>query len=382
MSHRDTSRTERTDPSTIEPGAPGDTPEGDDASVDEEVLNELLDTAVVDFGAAWHTALVVVGDRLGLYRTLANEDPLTSTELARQTGTAERYVREWLAAQAAGGYVAYDPETDRYTLTPEQALVLVDEDSPACMLGAFQGAVAGLKVLPRIEEAFQTGEGVGWHEHDHELFHATERLFKPGYEANLVSEWIPALEGVEEALAAGGHVADVGCGYGASTIIMARAFPDSTFVGYDVHEHSVETARSRAAEAGVDDRVRFEVATAKEFDGGDYDLVATFDCLHDMGDPVGAAAHIRDELTDDGVWMIVEPNAGDRVEENLNPVGRAFYAISTMVCTPCSLSQEVGYGLGAQAGEARLREVATDGGFSRFRRVAETPFNVVLEAKP
>jgi 2-polyprenyl-3-methyl-5-hydroxy-6-metoxy-1,4-benzoquinol methylase len=351
-------------------------------SMNEDKLNRLLERVVLDFGATWHAPLVVIGDRLGLYRALADGGPLTSSELAENTGTRERYVREWLRAQSAGGYVDYDPESDRYAMSAEQAAVLVDEDSPTFLVGAFQGAVAGIKAAPRVEKAFREGGGVGWHEHDHELFHATERMFRPGYLDNLVAKWIPALDGVSDKLAAGARVADIGCGYGASTIIMARAFPESEFVGFDYHDESIRTAAERAEAAGVGDRVRFEKAGAKDFNGGGYHLIAAFDCLHDMGDPAGVAAHVREQLDEDGTWMIVEPYAGDRVQDNLNPVGRAFYSVSTLVCTPCSLSQEVARGLGAQAGEARLREVIAEGGFRHFRRAAETPFNMVLEARP
>lgn len=350
-------------------------------SVDEGKLNELLGTVIGDLGGAIYAPLVVIGDRLGLYEALADGGPLTSTELAERTETAERYVREWLAAGAAGGYVSYDPETERYSLTPEQAAVLADEDSPAFAAGGFRSVVGILDATPKVEAAFRDGSGVGWHEQDENLFHGNEWFYKPSYEANLVSEWIPALDGVADELEAGARVADVGCGHGASTVIMAEAYPESSFVGIDYHEASIDVARTRAEEAGVADRVRFEVATATAYDGA-YDLVTMFDCLHDMGDPVGVAAHVLDTLADDGAWMLVEPFAGDRVEDNLNPVGRVFYAASTMVCTPNSLDQEIGYGLGAQAGEARLRDVVTEGGFTRFRRAAETPFNLVLEARP
>lgn len=298
------------------------------------------------------------------------------------TDTAERYVREWLSSQVAGGYVSYDPDGERFFLTEEQAAVVADDDSPYCVLGAFESAVAGLKVRDRVEQAFRTGGGVAWHEQDSALFHATERLFRPNYLANLTDSWIPALDGVEETLRRGAAVADVGCGHGASTVILAQRYPESRFVGYDFHEPSIEVARQRAAEAGVADRVRFEVATAKDFNGGPYDLVATFDCLHDLGDPAGAAAHIRKTLAEHGAWLIVEPYAEDRLEDNLTPLARAFYSVSTIVCTPCSLDQEVGRALGAQAGEGRIREVVEEGGFRTFRRAAETPFNLVFEVRP
>jgi 2-polyprenyl-3-methyl-5-hydroxy-6-metoxy-1,4-benzoquinol methylase len=348
----------------------------------EAKLNQLMQKAVVDFGAVFHAALVLLGDELGLYKAMAGAGPLSSQELAERTGLTERYVREWLAAQAAGGYLDYDEASGRYTLSPEQALALADDQSPVFLPGAFQVALAATKAQPKIAEAFRTGQGVGWHEHDAGLFHGTERFFRPGYAANLMQSWIPALDGVEERLKQGTRVADVGCGFGASTVLMAQAYPNSTFVGFDYHEPSIAHARERAAAAGVADRVEFAVARAQDYPGSGYDFVTFFDCLHDMGDPVGAAAHVLETLASDGTWMIVEPFAGDRVEQNLNPVGRVFYAASTLICTPASLSQEVGLALGAQAGEARLREVVTQGGFTRFRRATETPFNLVLEARP
>jgi len=351
-------------------------------AVNPDKLNEFLQRGVVDFGAVFHAAMVVIGDKLGLYKRLSEHGPMTSAELAAATGCAERYVREWLASQAAGGYVTYHAAHGRYSLSEEQAFALADENSPAFLPGAFQVALAAVKAEAKIAEAFQTGQGLGWHEHDAGLFHGTERFFRPGYAANLVSSWIPALDGVEPLLKQGARVADIGCGLGASTVLMASAFPNSTFVGFDYHTPSIETARQRAAEAGVAGQVRFEVARAKDYPGEDYDFVTFFDCLHDMGDPKGAAAHVLKTLKPSGTWMIVEPFAGDHVEDNLNPVGRAFYSASTLICTPASLSQEVGTALGAQAGEARLREIVTGGGFSRFRRATQTPFNLVLEAKP
>jgi 2-polyprenyl-3-methyl-5-hydroxy-6-metoxy-1,4-benzoquinol methylase len=351
-------------------------------AINPDKLNEFLNRGVVDFGAVFHAAAVLIGDKLGLYKTLAQLGPMNSIELAKATGTNERYVREWLGSQCAGGYVSYDSAKSRYFLSEEQAFCLADESSPAFLPGAYQVALAAVKAEPKITEAFRTGKGLGWHEHDADLFHGTERFFRPGYAANLVSSWIPALEGVEPVLKDGAKIADVGCGLGASTILMAQAYPKSAVIGFDFHPKSVELARQRAAEAGVADRVRFEVAKAKEFPGKDYDLVTFFDCLHDMGDPKGAAAHVRETLKSDGTWMIVEPFAGDRVEENLNPVGRAFYSASTLICTPASLAQEVGTALGAQAGEARLREIVVGGGFTRFRRATQTPFNLILEAKP
>ena len=313
---------------------------------------------------------------------MAGAGPLSSVELAKRTETAERYVREWLAAMAAGGYVEYDAKTAKYTLPEEQAFALAQDDSPAFLPGAFQLALGVLSDQPKVREIFRTGKGMGWHEHDERLFCGTERFFRPNYVANLVSSWIPSLDGVQKKLEKGAKVADVGCGHGASTILMAKAYPRSTFTGFDYHEPSIRWARKAAKEAGVDDRAKFEVATSKAFPGQDYDLVTFFDCLHDMGDPVGASKHVHDSLAKDGTWMIVEPFAGDKVEDNLNPVGRVYYSASTLVCTPASLSQEVGLGLGAQAGEKRLREVVTSGGFKRFRRATETPFNIVLEARP
>jgi SAM-dependent methyltransferase len=350
-------------------------------AINEEKLNQLLGKFVSDFGATFHAGLVVIGESLGLYKALVG-GAMTSAELAESTGTDERYVREWLNSQAAGEYVQYDPSTGRYSLSEEQAFALADEKSPAYLPGAFLLAVSALRAVPQITEKFRTGEGFGWHEHDHGLFRGTELFFRPGYAANLTSSWIPSLDGVEAKLKAGAKVADVGCGLGASTILMAQTYPSSTFVGYDYHDGSIEMARQRAEEAGVSDRVKFEVARAKDYPGGGYDFVAFFDCLHDMGDPVGAAAHVRETLSPDGTWMVVEPFAGDKVEDNLNPVGRIYYSASTLLCTPASKSQEVGLALGAQAGEARLREVVTGGGFSQFRRAAETPFNIVYEAKP
>ena len=351
-------------------------------SIDQAKLDEFMGRFVGDLGAAMSAALVVIGDRLGLYRAMADGTPVSAEQLAERTGTDPRYVREWLSNQAAGGYVSYDPAAEAFFLTPEQSLALAQEGSPAFVPGAFQVATALTKDEEKIARAFVDGNGVGWHEHHHDLFAGTERFFRPGYAANLVSAWIPALEGVEAKLQSGAQVADVGCGHGASTILMAQAFPRSSFVGFDYHEASVERARAAARDAGLQDRVRFEVAPAKGYPGDGYDLVAVFDCLHDMGDPVGAAAHVLETLDPDGTWLIVEPYAGDRLEDNLNPVGRVFYGASTLVCTPASRDQEVGLALGAQAGEARLREVVTAGGLTRFRRATETPFNLVLEARP
>jgi SAM-dependent methyltransferase len=349
--------------------------------INEARLHEFVHKALGDLGAALTASLVVIGDRLGLYRAMAAAGPLTPAELASRTETSERCVREWLAGQAAAGYVEYDGASGTYVLPPEHAIALTDETSPACVLGGFQGMTAAMRAEPKVSQAFRTGKGLGWHEHDPDLFQGTERFFRPGYNANLVSTWIPALDGVEQKLAAGARVADVGCGHGASTIIMAQAYPRATFVGFDYHGPSVERARARAAAAGVADRVHFEVSSAKTFPGT-FDLVACFDCLHDMGDPVGTAAHVLRALEPDGTWLLVEPYAGDRLEDNLNPLGRLFYSVSTLVCTQASLSQEVGLALGAQAGEGRLRDVVTQAGFTRFRRATETPFNLVLEARP
>jgi 2-polyprenyl-3-methyl-5-hydroxy-6-metoxy-1,4-benzoquinol methylase len=351
-------------------------------AINQDKLREFLAKAIVDFGATFNAALIRIGDKLGLYKALVAGGPQTSTELAKRTGTAERYVREWLSAQAAGGYVTYDPAAQRFSLSEEQALAMADESSPVFLPGAFQVALAAIKAEEQLTERFKTGKGMGWHEHHHELFVGTERFFRPGYAANLVGAWIPSLEGVEERLKSGGRVADVGCGLGASTILMAKSYPKSEFVGFDYHEKSIESARQRAKDAGVGDRIRFEVAKAKDYPGHDYDFVTFFDCLHDMGDPVGASAHVRGSLKKDGTWMIVEPNAGDKLEDNLNPIGRAFYGASTLLCTPASLDQEVGLALGAQAGEKRLREVVTSGGFTRFRRATQTPFNLIFEARP
>jgi 2-polyprenyl-3-methyl-5-hydroxy-6-metoxy-1,4-benzoquinol methylase len=350
--------------------------------VDGDKLMQFVFRAVDEVGATLNAALVVMGDKLGLYTALAGSTGLTAAELAERTGTAERYVREWLNAQAAGGFVSYDPDSGRYTLPPEQTVALTDSTSPAYLPGFFQTAIGSVIDSPRIIEAARSGDGFGWHQHVHDVHEGCERFFRPGYNAHLVTEWLPALDGVVEKLERGALVADVGCGHGASTILMAQSFPNSNFVGSDYHQGSIETARKRAQEAGVTDRVRFEIAPAASFEGSSYDLVTMFDCLHDMGDPVGAARHARTTLKPDGTWMIVEPNAGDRIEDNLNPVGRAYYGFSTLLCTPASLSQEVGLALGAQAGEARIRDVVTAGGLTRFRRAAETPFNIVFEARP
>lgn len=350
-------------------------------ALDMDKVHAFVGRFVGDLGATVHAGMVVIGEKLGLYKALA-AGPMTSSELAAKTKTDERYVREWLSSQAAGGYVMYDEKTDKFSLTEEQAFSLANEESPAYLPGAFELALASLAAVPRIAEAFRTGAGMGWGEHDDGVFHGCEKFFRPGYAANLVSAWIPALDGVTKKLEAGARVADIGCGKGASTILMAKAFPKSKFLGLDSHSKSIEAARENAKQSGVADRVAFEVGKAKEYPETDLDFVTVFDCLHDMGDPIGAASHVRQSLRKDGTWMIVEPFANDSLKDNLNPVGRVYYSFSTLLCTPCSRSQEVGLCLGAQAGEARLRDVVTAAGFSRFRRATETPFNIVYEARP
>ncbi len=350
--------------------------------IDEGKLNEFMGKAVGDMGAAMHAVLIVLGDRLGLYKAMGDSAPVTPAELAQRTGTHERYVREWLNANAASGYVAYDAAAATYTLPPEQALALAVENSPAYLPGVFQIVSSCFHDAGKIEQAFRTGQGVGWHEHHHDLYHGTERFFRPNYIANLLGSWIPALNGVEEKLKRGAKVADVGCGLGSSTILMAKAFPNSTFHGFDYHPQSIELAKANAAREGVADRIAFQVASAKAFPAAGYDFIAFFDCLHDMGDPAGVAAYVRSAIQPDGTWMIVEPYAEDAAEANHNPIGRVFYSASTLLCVPASLSQEVGAALGAQAGERRLREVVTAGGFTRFRRATQTPFNLVFEARP
>jgi SAM-dependent methyltransferase len=349
--------------------------------IDMNKLNAFIGQFVTDLGAAAHAGMVVIGEKLGLYKALAGES-MSSAQLAAKTNTDERYVREWLASQAAGGYVTYDAKTDKFSLSEEQAFTLATEDSPAYLPGAFELAVGSLAAVPRITESFRSGAGMGWHEHADGVFDGCEKFFRPGYAANLVSSWIPALTDVKQRLEAGARVADVGCGKGVSTILMAKAFPNSRFFGFDYHDKSIEAARESARRNGIADRVTFEVSNAKDFPGKDYDFVAVFDCLHDMGDPVGAAVHVRQSLAKDGTWMIVEPFANDELKDNLNPVGRVYYSFSTLLCTPCSRSQEVGLCLGAQAGETRIREVVTSAGFTRFRRATETPFNIVYEARP
>ena len=350
-------------------------------AVDETKLNDFLSQFVTDLGATANAAMVVIGHRLGLYRALAAAPPLTADELAERTGTTPRYLTEWLAAQAASGYVTLTGP-GRFTLSAEQAFALADPDGMLYLPGAFVLALASLRAEPRIAEAFRTGAGLAWHEQDAEVFDGCEQFFAPGYRANLVQSWIPALDGVEARLRAGATVADVGCGHGASTRIMAEAFPASVFTGFDYHDRSVEHAAKAAAGAGLSGRVRFAAAAADEFPGAGYDLITAFDCLHDMGHPTRAAAHIRRALADDGTFLLVEPAAADDLAGNLNPVGRLYYAFSTLLCVPSALAQEPAVVLGNQAGEARTRQILTEAGFTRFRRAAQTPFNLVYEARP
>lgn len=350
-------------------------------AVNEEKLKAFVEKVLTDMGAAAIGPLNVIGDQLGLYKAIANNEGLTSDELAKETGTFERYVREWAYAQTAAGYISYDPETRKFSMTPEQAMVFADENNPFFLVGGFFGITACNIDHHLVRDAFKSGKGVAWGSHDDCLFCGTAKFFKPGYLTNLTSTWIPSLDGVEDKLKAGAKVADVGCGHGLSTVIMAKQYPNSTFIGYDFHEESVEAARNEASEAGASN-AHFEVADAKIFPGNDFDLIACFDCLHDMGDPVGVSKHIHQALKPDGTWMLVEPIAGDKPEDNFHLLGQMFYSFSTMVCTPASLSQEVGLGLGAQAGEKRLREVTAEGGFTRFRRTSETATNMVLEVRP
>jgi ubiquinone/menaquinone biosynthesis C-methylase UbiE len=350
-------------------------------AIDEGKLNEFLGRFVTDLGAAAATGTVVVGHRLGLYRSLA-EGPATADELARRSECNPRYITEWLRGQAAGGYVEYDEKTDVYSMTEEQVFALATPDGAIYAPGAFVLALGALKANDRVTAAFKTGEGIGWHEHDEDVFVGCEQFFRPGYIANLVPSWIPALDGVEAKLLAGARVADLGCGLGASTVLLAQSYRESTFVGSDYHERSIELARKRASDAGVAERVQFEVASASSFSGSAYDLIATFDCLHDMGDPLSTAQHVRGAIASDGTWLVVEPYAGGSVNENLNPVGRVYYNFSTQLCLPSALSQTGGFALGAQAGEAAIRRIVTDAGFTRFRRATETPFNIVYEVRP
>ena len=349
--------------------------------INEEKLHELLGKVVVEMGAAANGPLITIGDKLGLYTTLSEQGPMNSAELASATGTAERYVREWCSAQAASGYINYNEEADNFSMSPEQSMAFGNRNSPVFMTGAFYAITSLYHDEPKMMEAFKTGEGVSWGNHNKCLYCGTEKFFSPSYEGNLIQSWIPSLEGVEEKLKNGAKVADIGCGHAASTIIMAKAYPNSTFYGYDYHGDSIEQAKLRAQDAGVSN-VTFEVTTAKDAPGSDFDFITFFDCLHDMGDPSGACSHAKDMLKDDGSCMIVEPFALDSLQENLNPVGRAFYAFSTQLCVPCSLNQEVGLALGAQAGEKRLKEAIMGGGFTRFRKATETPFNLILEARP
>jgi len=350
-------------------------------AVDEDRLAEFLDRYIADLGATVAAGNVVIGHRLGLYRALA-EGPATAEELAERADCHARYLTEWLRSQAAGGYVTYEPADGRYGMTEEQAFALADPDGMLYAPGGFLMALGALRAEPRITEAFRTGAGIAWHQHDEDVFVGCELFFRPAYLANLATSWLPALDGVEARLAAGARVADVGCGLGASTVLLAQAYPQARIIGSDYHDRSIELARKRAADAVVAGRVSFEVASAQTFSGRGYDLVTTFDCLHDMGNPLGAARHVREALAPDGTWMVVEPAAGDRVEDNLDPLGRCGYSFSTFLCVPNALSQPGGYALGAEAGEAAIRQVATDAGFTRFRRAAETPFNFVYEVRP
>src|SRR5262245_31274224 len=351
------------------------------AAPDPEKMEAFLGKLVGDLGAAASAALVLLGDRLGIYKAMADGRAVTPEELAEKTQLNARYLREWLSAQAAAGYVDYNRKSKKFKLNPEQCAAFADEGGPGFFAGAFDMLQSMWLDEPKVAAAFKSGKGVGWHEHSACLFRGAERFFRPGYNVHLLSHWIPSLRGVKDKLERGAKVADVGCGHGASTILMALAYPKSKFYGYDYHAPSIERAKQMAKEAGVSRRITFEQASAKDFPALDYDLVAFFDCLHDMGDPVGAGRHVHEALADDGSWMIVEPFAHDDLKDNLNPVGRVFYAASTMISTPASLSQDGAMGLGAQAGEARLKKVAKDAGFSKFRRAAETPFNLVFEAR-
>ncbi len=350
-------------------------------AIDNDKLHAFLGKFVTDLGATAAAGNVVIGHNLGLYKALA-VGPATADELAARTHTSPRYVAEWLRGQAAGGYVEYDPAADSYSMTEEQAFALTNPDGGIYAPGAFVLALGALRAEPRITEAFRSGAGMGWHEQDADVFTGCEQFFRPGYIANLIPAWIPALDGVQDKLQAGAAVADIGCGLGASTILLAQEYPNSRFTGSDYHAGSIELARKHAGDAGVGDRVSFEISSAANFSGTGYDLAATFDCLHDMGDPLAAAKHVRQALTPDGSWLIVEPYASDEVTGNMNPVGRVYYNFSTLLCVPNALSQPGGYALGAQAGEAAIRQVVTDAGFTRFRRATETPFNLVYEVRP
>jgi len=350
-------------------------------AIDSDKLNAFLGKFVTDLGATAAAGNVVIGHNLGLYKALAAE-PATAEELATRTHTNPRYLTEWLRGQAAGGYIEYDAAADTYSMTEEQAFALTNPDGGIYAPGAFVLALGALRAEPRITEAFRSGAGLGWHEHDTDVFTGCEQFFRPGYIANLIPAWIPALDGVQDKLQAGAEVADIGCGLGASTILLAQEYRNSRFTGSDYHAGSIELARKHAGEAGVADRVTFEVSSAASFSGSGYDLAATFDCLHDMGDPLAAAKHVRQALKPDGTWLIVEPYATDEIAGNMNPVGRVYYNFSTLLCVPNALSQPGGYALGAQAGEAAIRQLVTDAGFTRFRRAAETPFNLVYEVRP
>jgi len=350
--------------------------------LDEARLEEFMQRFATDFGAALHASTVVIGDKLGLYRALAHIGPTDAAHLAAETGCDIRLVQEWLDAQYVSGYCHFSSHTAMYWLSPEQAAVLADPSSPAFLVGSMTIAASTAKDEDKVCDAFKTGKGLAWHEHHHDLFHGTERLFKPAYAANLIAHWIPSLDGVVEKLTLGGTVADLGCGHGASSILLAQAYPDARIAGFDYHSASIDVARKRAAEAGVADRVSFDVATAQDFPGHGYDLVCIFDALHDMGDPPGAARHIRQALAPDGTWLLVEPMAGEHLDENVNPVGRIFYAASTFICTPAAQAQPGGYALGNQVPEAALAELVAAAGFSRFQRSTETAFNRVFEARP
>lgn len=350
--------------------------------INEDKLNDLIGRFVTDFGASMHAATVVIGDKLGLYKALAEKGPISGADLAKALGFDTRLVEEWLNAQFVSGYAEYDPSTGTFSLSDEQAAVLADDSTPAFLVGAMTIAASMYKDEERVREAFKHGGGVGWHEHTHDLFHGTEKLFRPGYLGNLVSTWLPALDGVDAKLRAGGaRIADVGCGHGASTILLAQEYPSADIIGFDYHEESIDEARKRAADAGVGDRVRFEVATAQSFPGSNYDLVCIFDALHDMGDPVGGAKHIRSSLADDGTWLLVEPMAIEGLENNVNPVSRIFYAGAVGICTPAAEAQEGGYALGNQVSDGRWQELLGQAGFTRFRRATETPFNRVFEVR-
>lgn len=346
----------------------------------ENKLHNFVGKMLGDMGAAVTGPLVVIGDKLNLFKTLAADGPMRSETLAEKTETSERYVREWLSAMAASGYVDYTSEDQTFHMNPEQIAVFADESSPFLMVGGFYSLASTYVDEPAVSEAFKTGEGISWGKHSSCLFCGVAKFFRPSYQAHLLQDWIPSLTGADEKLAHGAKVADVGCGFGVSTILMAKHYPNSKFFGFDIHDKSIEEARRLAASEGVTN-VQFEVAAAKDFPGENYDLVTCFDCLHDMGDPAGAAKYIASKLTDGGSWMIVEPAAGDTLEHNLNPLGRIYYGFSTQVCTPSSLSQEVGAALGAQAGEKLIRETIQPAGFGNVRRAAETPFNMILEAR-